>query len=77
MQGIKTSQPRVAKLMREENIRSIIRMKYLVTTASSHKYPVVDNKFDQRFSVKKMNQAWVSDLTYVATADFFPLIDLR
>lgn len=68
MQGIKASQPLVAKLMKKEKIRSIIKRKFKVTTDSSHKYPVVENKLMQEFTVKEMNNTWVSDLTYVPTA---------
>ncbi len=68
MQGIKASQPLVAKLMRREQIRSIIKRKYRVTTNSSHTYPVVENKLEREFSVASPNQAWVSDLTYISTA---------
>lgn len=69
MHGIRTSQPRVAKLMRKANIRSIIKKKYKVTTDSSHNYPVVKNKLNQQFKVERMNQVWVSDLTYVETGE--------
>lgn len=69
MQGIKASQPLIAKLMRRESLRSIIRKKFKVTTNSSHKYPVVENKLMQNFSVSEYNQVWVSDLTYVRTGE--------
>lgn len=67
VQGIKASQPLVAKLMRKENIRSIIRKKFKVTTNSNHKYPVVENKLMQDFNVKEQNAVWVSDITYIKT----------
>jgi putative transposase len=67
MQGIKASQPLIAKLMREENIRSIVKKKFKVTTDSSHNYPVAENKLKQEFSVSQSNRVWVSDLTYVHT----------
>ena len=56
MQGIKASEPLVARLMREEHIRSIIRKKYVVTTDSKHKYPVAENKLMQQFNVKQKNE---------------------
>jgi len=68
MQGIQASQPLVAKLMKNEQIRSIIKKKYRVTTDSSHKYPVVENKLMRAFTAKESNSVWVSDLTYVHTA---------
>ena len=67
MQGIKASVHLVARLMRKEKIRSIIRKRYKVTTDSNHKYPVVENKLMQQFTVKKQNEVWVSDITYIST----------
>ncbi len=68
VQGIKASQPLVAKLMRREQIRSIIKRKYRVTTHSSHSYPVVENKLMREFTVANQNKVWVSDITYISTA---------
>lgn len=68
MQGIQASQPLVAKLMRKEQIRSIISKKYKVTTNSSHHYAVAENKLDRAFTVTEPNKAWVSDITYIGTA---------
>lgn len=67
VQGIEVSQPLVAKLMRNEGLRSIIKKKYKVTTDSSHNYQVAENKLNRNFSVKEQNLAWVSDLTYIPT----------
>lgn len=65
--GVKASQPLVAKLMRKEHLRSIIKKKYRITTNSSHKYAVVENKLMQEFTVAEQNKVWVSDLTYIKT----------
>jgi putative transposase len=54
--------------MRKENIRSVVRKKFRVTTDSSHNYAVVENKLMREFTVKELNSVWVSDLTYVPTA---------
>jgi len=69
MQGIKVSQVLVAKLMKQECLRSIIRKKYKVTTDSSHKYPVVENVLNREFTVVAENMAWVSDITYIGTKE--------
>jgi transposase InsO family protein len=69
MQGIQASEQLVAKLMKENEIRSIIRKKYVVTTDSKHKYPVAENKLNRQFEVKTENKVWVSDLTYVSTKE--------
>lgn len=67
--GIMVSQPTVAKLMKAQGIKSIIKKKFKVTTDSSHKYPVVENVLDRNFYREDLNHAWVSDLTYIWTAE--------
>lgn len=69
MRGLKASKVLVAKLMRADEIKSIIRKKYVVTTDSKHKYPVVENKLNRQFEAQKKNEVWVSDLTYVGTKE--------
>ncbi|PCJ26787.1 MAG: hypothetical protein COA97_05175 [Flavobacteriales bacterium] len=50
--GIKVSKPRVAKLMRLNNLKSKIRKKYKVTTNSNHMYAISDNHLDRNFKPK-------------------------
>lgn len=68
MQGVAVSKVLIAKLMRKEHLRSIVRRKYRVTTNSSHKYPVVANILNREFNVPEQNKVWVSDITYISTA---------
>lgn len=68
MQGISVSQVLVAKLMKQQSLRSIVKKKYKVTTDSLHKYPVVANVLDRAFTTLESNVTWVSDITYIATA---------
>ena len=67
MQGIKVSETLVAKLMRQHGVRSIVKMRYKVTTDSAHKYPVVKNILNREFTVEKENTVWVSDITFITT----------
>lgn len=67
MQGSKVSKPLVAKLMRKEQLRSIVKKRYKVTTDSNHKYPVAANRLMQQFEVTQKNEVWVSDITYIHT----------
>ena len=67
IQGFKASQGLVAKLMRKNHLKSIIRKKYRITTDSSHSYPIVENKLMRAFTVTEYNKAWVSDITYIST----------
>jgi putative transposase len=62
MQGASVSRTLVAKLMKEENIRSIIKKKFKVTTHSSHSYAVVEDKLARNLMPPLPNTAWVSDM---------------
>lgn len=69
-QGVKASQPRIARLMRKHAIGSIIRRKYRVqTTDSSHSYAIAENYLNQNFSAARLAEKWVSDLTYIKTQE--------
>lgn len=64
------SRPRVARLMKKANLKSIIRKKYKVqTTDSKHVYAVAENHLNRNFSAQKIGQKWVSDLTYIRTEE--------
>lgn len=68
--GIRVSRPRVARLMKKANIKSIIRKKYRVqTTDSNHLYAVDENHLNRDFSAQAVWQKWVSDLTYISTGE--------
>ncbi len=41
--------------------------RFKLTTNSNHNKLVYDNVLDQQFDVKRHNQAWVSDITYIWT----------
>ena len=68
--GIQVSRPRVARLMKKANIKSIIRKKYRVqTTDSTHEFTVAQNHLNRDFSAQTIGQKWVSDLTYIRTRE--------
>jgi len=67
-EGLHVSRPRVARLMKKQKLQSVIRKKWIVTTDSKHKYPVVDNKLNRDFNVTRAGQVWVSDITYIKTS---------
>lgn len=66
-EGFHVSRQRVARLMKKQNLKSIIRKKWIITTDSRHNYPVVENKINRDFSVTRSGQVWVSDITYIKT----------
>ena len=68
--GVKISENRVAKLMREMDIFQKTKKRFKIsTTNSKHKEPVAENKLNQKFAAKKPNEIWLSDLTYVETGE--------
>lgn len=66
--GFDISRPRVARLMRKAGIRSKVRRKYIVTTDSKHRFNIADNLLDRNFQVGEIGKVWVSDITYIRTA---------
>jgi putative transposase len=72
-QGIHVGEKRVARLMRENEIRAKQTRKFRVTTTdSSHAHPVAENVLNRKFSVTDIiapNRVWVSDITYIPTAE--------
>lgn len=64
-EGQTASRPRVARLMRQMDIQSQIRTKWVATTDSNHCLPVAPNLLDRDFSADRLGQRWVSDITYV------------
>jgi len=68
-QGVVCSRKRVATLMRQAQIRSTRhRQRFRIrTTDSNHEHPLSANLLNRQFAREQLNQAWVSDITYVAT----------
>jgi transposase InsO family protein len=60
---------RVARLMRENNIKPKTRRKFKVITDSKHNKPIHGNHLARQFEASEINQRWVSDITYVSTAE--------
>lgn len=67
-QGYRCSRPLVAKLMREQGLRSRLSKTFVRTTQSDESLPVAPNLVNQEFAVKRPAQVWVSDITFVPTA---------
>ena len=65
--GFKVSKPRVARIMKANYLYAKRKRKFRATTDSNHKYPTAPNLLNQCFNVARVNQVWVSDITYVQT----------
>jgi putative transposase len=67
-QGIRCSEKRVARLMRQNGICARqAKRRRVQTTDSNHDLPVAPNVLDQQFEADEPGQKWVSDITYVPT----------
>jgi len=69
-QGIRCGEKRVARVMREQEIRAIAPTRYRVTTQSGHREPVAANALARRFDVGAQagpDTAWAADITYIPT----------
>jgi putative transposase len=60
---------RIARLMRENDIRPKSQRRFKVTTDSKHNKPIHDNHLNRQFNAVVPNQRWVSDITYIPTVE--------
>ncbi|MDW7691369.1 IS3 family transposase [Flammeovirgaceae bacterium SG7u.111] len=67
--GILVSRSYVARLMKEEGLRSCVRKKYIATTGSGHGHPVAENTLKRNFKVEETGKVWVPDITYIRVND--------
>jgi putative transposase len=63
-EGWLVNHKRVLRLMREDNLLSLRRRKFVITTDSAHDWQVYPN-LARRMQVSGINQLWVADITYV------------
>lgn len=68
-QGHEVGRDRVRRLRKELDLRCKQRRKFIATTNSNHDLPVAENLLEQRFAPVRPNEAWVTDITYIPTAE--------
>ena len=66
-QGMRVGNERIRRSLGRQSLRPVYRRAYRVTTDSNHRKPVAPNVLERRFEGWQVNQAWVADITYVAT----------
>jgi transposase InsO family protein len=66
---VHVSRPRVARIMKKANIRSITKKRFVATTDSKHSFPVAPNHLNREFNVDSQGKVWVSDITYIRTLE--------
>lgn len=67
-EGWTCSRRTVAELMKEHEITPKRKRKYKSTTDSNHALPVAPNLLDRQFTTEEPDEVWVSDITYIETA---------
>lgn len=70
LQGILVNHKRVLRVMREDNLLSLRRRKFVITTDSSHTRPVYPN-LTAGLELTAPNQVWVADITYIRLREEF------
>lgn len=65
--GERVSRKVVARIMRENGLKSKVCKKYKATTNSNHNMPVAPNRLNRDFTATALNKKWLSDITYIAT----------
>jgi transposase InsO family protein len=60
---------RVARILREKSLGARPKRRFRVTTKAALGPAVAANELDRNFWAARANQKWVSDITYVATAE--------
>lgn len=67
--GERVGRRRVARIMKENKIFSIHKRQFKITTDSDHQFPVAENLLDRDFSADAPNKKWVTDITFIPTAE--------
>lgn len=67
--GIRTSNDRVRRLMKQLRLIPVQVRKFKATTNSNHSLPVAPNLLKQNFDADAPNQKYVGDITYIHTEE--------
>ena len=68
--GQRCSRKRIERLMRQQGIQGKCkRRRKVVTTDAQHHLPVAPNVLNQAFVATAPNEKWVTDITYILTAE--------
>lgn len=68
-QGVACSENRVARLMRLRGLRAKQSRRYKTTTKRNKAHPVAPNALKRDFVADQPDQKWLSDITYIPTAE--------
>ena len=66
--GITMGRYSTRTLMKRHGLQALAKRKFRHTTDSRHQLPVAENVLQRQFQPEGINQAWVSDITYIRTS---------
>lgn len=70
--GVKRDRKTIARIMRENKIRSKVKRRFRVrTTDSGHAHPVAPNVLERRFEAGRPDEVWLCDITCIPTREGF------
>lgn len=68
-QGIQVGHERIRLSLPRQQLHPVYKRPYRVTTDSKHAKPIAAHLLNRQFDGWPPNRAWVSDITYVPTAE--------
>jgi putative transposase len=68
-EGLTYCRSYIGLLMMEMGLKSILKRKFVVTTNSSHVFPIAENVLNRDFSSLQTGKKWISDSTYIRVND--------
>ena len=66
--GQRVGRKRVARLMREDGLAARAQRRFRATTDSKHGFPIAPNVLERDFTATGPDEAWVTDITFLWTA---------
>jgi transposase InsO family protein len=65
--GVHVGKKRIERLMRTKGLRARQKRRFRRTTDAQHTRPIAPNLLERQFEAKTLNEAWVTDVTYIPT----------
>jgi len=67
--GLPIGRQRIARLMRDNNLKPQRKRRFKRTTDSNHKYPFASNLLNQDFTCNQPDEKWGVDISYIWTQE--------
>jgi transposase InsO family protein len=68
-EGLSYCRSYIRLLIKELGLKSILKSKFVVTTDSNYAFPIAQNVLNRDFSSLKIEEKWISDITYIRVND--------